>query len=50
MSTMTATADEGAFVFDKRMAGYGAEPTPERPTDDAGERRFVAAYCLMQTA
>ena len=29
-----ALADEGAFVFDKRMAGYGAEPTPERPTDD----------------
>jgi hypothetical protein len=35
-------ADEGAFVFDSRMAGYGAEPTPERPTDYACERRLVA--------
>jgi hypothetical protein len=24
------------------MAGYGVEPTPERPTDDACERRLVA--------
>ena len=39
---MAAKADERAFVFDNRMAGYGAEPTPERPTDDACERRFVA--------
>ena len=39
---MTGMADEGAFVFDNRMAGYGAEPTPERPTDGACERRFVA--------
>jgi len=36
-------ADEGAFVFDNRMAGYGAEPTPKRPTDNSCERRFVAA-------
>jgi hypothetical protein len=35
-------ADEGAFIFDNRMAGYGAEPTLERPIDDAGEWRFVA--------
>lgn len=27
------------------MAGYGAEPTLERLTDDACERRFVAALC-----
>jgi hypothetical protein len=40
---MTATADEGAFVFDNRMAGYGAEPTRERPSDDACERRFMVA-------
>ena len=39
---MTAMADEGALVFDSRMAGYGAEPTTERPTDDACERRLVA--------
>jgi len=37
-----ASADEGAFAFDSRMAGYGAEATPERPTDDACERRFMA--------
>jgi hypothetical protein len=42
---MTALADEGTFVSDYRMAGYGAEPTPERPTDDACERRFVAGFC-----
>jgi hypothetical protein len=35
-------ADEGTVVSDYRMAGYGAEPTPERPTDDACERRFLA--------
>jgi hypothetical protein len=29
------------------MAGYGAEPTPERPTDDACERRSVAEPGLM---
>jgi hypothetical protein len=29
------------------MAGYGAEPTPERPTEDACERRFVAEPGLM---
>ena len=35
-------ADEQAFVLYDWMAGYGAEPTLERPTDDACERRFVA--------
>lgn len=35
-------ADEGAFVFDNWMVGYGVELTPERPTDDACERRFMA--------
>jgi hypothetical protein len=38
----TAKADEGAFVFDNPMAGYGAKLTPERATDDACERRVVA--------
>lgn len=31
------------FAVDNRMAGYRVEPTPERPTDDACEARFVAA-------
>jgi len=35
-------ADDRAFVLYDWMAGYGAEPTPERPTDDACERRVVA--------
>lgn len=35
-------ADDGAFIFDNRMAGSEAKPTPERPTDDACERRVVA--------
>jgi hypothetical protein len=26
-------ADEGAFIIDNQMAGYGAKRTPERPTD-----------------
>ncbi|MCX4149839.1 MULTISPECIES: hypothetical protein [Paraburkholderia] len=47
---MTAKADEGAFVFDRRMAGYGAEPTPERPTDYASERRLVADHGPMLIA
>jgi hypothetical protein len=38
----SASADEGAFVFDNPMAGYEAKLTPERPTDDACERRVVA--------
>jgi hypothetical protein len=42
---LTASADEGAFVFDEGMDGYGAEPTPERPADDACERQLVAARC-----
>ena len=42
---MTGVADEGAFVFDNRMAGYGAEPTLERPIDDACQRRLVAVLC-----
>lgn len=34
------------------MAGYGAEPTPERPPDDACERRFVAVLrqCHLRSA
>jgi hypothetical protein len=40
-------ADERAFVFYDWVAGYGAEPTLERPTDDACERRFVADSCPM---
>jgi predicted sulfurtransferase len=47
---MTAMADGGAFVFDNRMADYGAEPTSERPTDEACERRFMADLGLMQLA
>jgi hypothetical protein len=39
---MAASADEGAFGVDSGMAACGAEPTPERPTDDACEWRFVA--------
>ncbi len=35
-------ADDGAIIFDNRMAGSEAKPTPERPTDDACERRVVA--------
>lgn len=35
-------ADEEAFILDNRMTGYGAEATPERPADDACERRIVA--------
>jgi hypothetical protein len=27
-------ADERTYVFDKRMADYGAEPTPECPADE----------------
>jgi hypothetical protein len=46
---MSAKADERAFVLYDWMAGYGAEPTLERPTDDARERRFVADRCLTQT-
>jgi len=42
---MTAMADERAFVLYDWMAAYGAEPTLERPTDDACERRFVADFC-----
>jgi hypothetical protein len=38
---MSGMAHEGAFVFDNRTAGYGAEPTPECPTGDAYELRFV---------
>ena len=44
--SMAGMADEGAFVFDNRLAAYGAEPTPERPTDDACERRFLAELSL----
>jgi hypothetical protein len=40
----SALADEGAFVFDNRMAGYGAEPPPECPTDDACERQVMAEF------
>jgi hypothetical protein len=47
---MPAMADESAFVFDNPMAGYGAKLTPERPTDDACERRVVADYCPMWPA
>jgi hypothetical protein len=43
---MAAKADERAFVFYGWVAGYGPEPTLERPTDDARERRFVAEPCL----
>jgi hypothetical protein len=32
---MTAKAAEAAFVFVNRMAGYGADLTPECRTDDA---------------
>lgn len=39
---MPAMADERAFIFDNRMAGSDAKPMPERPTDDACERRFLA--------
>jgi len=39
---MSAQADERVFVLYDGMAGYGAESTLERPTDDACERRFVA--------
>lgn len=43
--------DEGAFVFNNRTAGYGAEPPPERPTDDACERRLgsISARCVLHT-
>jgi len=37
-----------AFVFDNRMTGYGAEPTPERPIDDAYERGLLADLSLMR--
>jgi len=50
-ASMTAMVDEGPLVFDSRMAGSGAEPTPERPTDDICERRIVAesAACRLTT-
>jgi hypothetical protein len=35
-------AEEGAFVIANWMAGFGTEPTPERPADDACERQVVA--------
>ncbi|SAL67372.1 hypothetical protein AWB69_07725 [Caballeronia udeis] len=47
---MSGKADEGAFVFDNPMAGYGAKLTPERQTDDACERRVVAACCPTRRA
>jgi hypothetical protein len=37
-----ALADDGAFIFDNREAGYGPKPTHARPIDDACERRVVA--------
>jgi len=43
-------ADEGVLVFDNRMAGSGAEPTPECPSDDACERLFVAGPGLTCSA
>jgi hypothetical protein len=39
---MSASADDRAFVLYDWMAGYGVEPTFERPSDDAYERRLVA--------
>jgi hypothetical protein len=39
---MSAKADERAFVHYDWMSGYGAEPTPGRPTGEAHERRFLA--------
>jgi hypothetical protein len=35
-------ADERALDFYDWVAGYGEEPTLERPTDNATERQFVA--------
>ena len=35
-------AEDRAFVLYDWMAGYGAEPTPERPCDDACERPLLA--------
>ena len=34
-------ADERTFVFDNRLAGYGATPTPERLSYDGRERRVA---------
>jgi hypothetical protein len=39
---LTALADEGAIVFNDRMAGYEAERTLERLSDAACERQFMA--------
>jgi hypothetical protein len=38
----TATRYNEPFGYCNRMAGYGAEPTPECPTDDAYDRRLMA--------
>src|SRR5579864_4905582 len=42
-------ADEVTFVFDYRMAGYGVEPTPECPSDGAGECGFMAGKRLSMS-
>src|SRR5580698_10607142 len=41
-ASMSAKADERAFVHYDWMSGYGTEPTPGRPTDEVHERRFLA--------
>ncbi|MBB5501256.1 hypothetical protein HDG37_005485 [Paraburkholderia sp. MM5384-R2] len=43
-------ADEGAFAADNQMAGCGVELTPERPTENACERRLAADYRPMRGA
>lgn len=40
--SLTALAHRRAFTLYDWMAVYGTEPTLERPTDGACERRFVA--------
>ena len=47
---MAASADEGAFVFINRMAGYVVKPTLERPRDDACERLFLARQATARRA
>jgi len=39
---MSAAAEDRAFVLHDWMAGYGVEPTLERPSGDACERLFAA--------
>ncbi len=43
-------ADERASVLYDWMAGYGAEPTPERPRSDACDRPLLADGYPMHAA